>query len=142
MFSLQGAGKNDSSRFGERSMKNGLSVVVAVTFALVTAMADAETTRGGGLGRAAVTPSLKVVGPVEAYDAQHGVARVLGQTVALPAAVELAVGDTATVVGTSAADGTIVASSIRSQGLYVAGSSPIFLTGHIQRVNAAVGTAI
>jgi hypothetical protein len=141
MFSLQGAGKNDSRLFGERSMKKGLSVVAAVTFALVAAAADAQT-KSGAAKASAEQPTLRVTGPVEAYDSKHGVARVLGQTVALPRGVDVVVGDSASVVGTSASDGKIIAASVKDQGLYVAGSSPIFLAGSVQKVNASVGTAV
>ena len=123
-------------------MKSGLSEILAVTFAVVTAAAGAETKGAGQVAQAAVVePTLRVVGPVESYDAKHGIARVLGQTVIMQHTVELAVGDSASVVGTSGTDGKIIASVVTDQGPYVAGSSKIFLSGNVQKVNAAVGTA-
>jgi hypothetical protein len=123
-------------------MKSGLSVVLAVTFALVTAAADAETKSVVSPAKVAVgEPALKVIGPVESYDAKHGFARVLGQTVIMQRSVDLAVGDLASVVGISGADGKITASVVTDQGLYIAGSSKIFLSGNVQKINLAVGTA-
>jgi len=123
-------------------MKSGLSVILAVTCALVTAAADAETKGVVTVAKVTVDePSLKVIGPIEAYDAKRGTARVLGQTVILQRAVELTVGDSASVVGTSGSDGKITASSVTDQGLYIPGSSKIFLSGKVQKVNSAVGTA-
>ena len=122
-------------------MKSGLSVVMAVTFALVTAAADAETKGVGSTTKvAAGEPTLKVIGPVETYDVKHGLARILGQTVLIQRAADLAVGELVSVVGTSGSDGKITASVVTGQGLYVAGSSKIFLSGSVQKINAAVGT--
>jgi len=81
-----------------------------------------------------------VVGPVEAYDAKHLTARILGQTVLFQHATALAVGDSASVVGTINANGVIVATNVKDEGLYIPGSSAIFLSGRVQKVNAAVGT--
>jgi hypothetical protein len=123
-------------------MKSGLSVVLAVTLALVTATADAQTSGAVSAAKGAVeVPTLKVIGPVESFDAKHGVARVLGQTVVLHPAQQVTVGDVVSVVGTTAADGSITASILSDKGLYIAGASKIFLTGNVQKVNSALGTA-
>ena len=121
-------------------MKNKGLVVAAVTLALGTVAANGST--GSASNVSADQPTLKVVGPVEAYDAKRGVARVLGQTVVVARAGELAVGDSVSVIGTTGADGTVVASTVKDEGLYVAGSSQIYLSGKVQKVNAGVGTAV
>jgi hypothetical protein len=132
-------------------MKNGLAVVLAVTFALTAGSANAGINGGGtsapeingGGSTASVTadqPSLRVIGPVEAYDAKHRSALVLGQTVFMREAVNLAVGDIASVVGTTSLDGVIMATTVKDEGLYIPGSSAIFLSGRVQKVNASIGT--
>jgi hypothetical protein len=124
-------------------MKNGLSVVGAVMLAVATAAAAGEAQLGESVAKvSAAKPTLQVIGPVEAYDAKHEIGRVLGQTVALPRGVELVVGDSVSVIGTSSAEGKIVASVVADHGLYVAGASEIFLSGTVQKVNSAVGTAV
>src|ERR1700753_3872337 len=124
-------------------MKIGLSVVVAVTFALAAVAADAQTSAAGSAAKVAVEePTLKVIGPVELFDAKHSVARVLGQTVVLHRSQQLTVGDVVSVTGTTAADGKITATVVADQGLYVAGASTIFLSGQVQKVDSTLGTAM
>ena len=122
-------------------MKHVLSVVVSVGVALAAGSAVAGI-NGGGSAKVAEAdqPSLVVIGPVEAFDLKHHSARVLGQPVILHQGVELAVGDVVSVVGTTSADGPITAVSVKDQGIYVPGSSQIFLSGRVQKVNEAVGT--
>ena len=124
-------------------MKNGVSGFLAVVAALGAATAHAGI-NGGGTEAAAVVstdqPTLRVTGPVEAYDAQHHTARILGQTVLVGRAL-LVVGDSVSVVGTTSTSGLIAATSIKDHGLYIAGASPIFISGQVQKVNSSVGTA-
>jgi hypothetical protein len=121
-------------------MKNGISVALAIAVVVAATSATAGV-NGGGLSAkvSADQPALVVVGPVEAYDAKHLTARILGQTVLFQHAVDLAVGDSASVVGAFNASGVIVATSIKIEGLYVPGSSAVFLSGRVQKVNASVG---
>ena len=121
-------------------MKNLLSVVGAVSVALAAHTAVAGI-NGGGSAKAvsADEPSLIVTGPVETYDAKHHSARVLGQTVALQHGVEVVVGDVVSVVGIAGTDGVIAATAVKDQGIYIPGSSAIFLSGRVQKLNKAVG---
>jgi hypothetical protein len=121
-------------------MKNGISVALAIAVAAAATSATAGV-NGGGLSAkvSADQPALVVVGPVEAYDAKHLTARILGQTVLFQHSIDLAVGDSASVVGVFNASGVIVATTIKNEGLYVPGSSAIFLSGRVQKVNASVG---
>ena len=123
-------------------MKHVFSGVVAVGAALAAASAVAGI-NGGGSAKVveADQPVLTVIGPVEAYNPKNHSARVLGQTVILQHAAEIAVGDTVSVVGTTGVDGVISATVVKDQGVYVPGSTTVFLSGRIQKVNKSVGTA-
>jgi hypothetical protein len=122
-------------------MKSSFSAGLAVTVALATASAGAGVNRVESQQSTVVInqPVLKVIGPVEAYDAAHRSARILGQTVILPTDADLAIGDIASVLGTTRSDGAIVAAVVEDHGLYIPGSSIIFLSGTIEKVNPAVG---
>src|SRR5882724_3252415 len=124
-------------------MKNGVSNCLAVAGALSAVSAYAAGINGGGTAAVVGTdsPALTVVGPVETYDAQHHVARILGQTVLIEQTLDLVVGNNVAVIGTTSPSGVIVATSVKDQGLYVAGASAIFLSGHVQKINSSVGTA-
>jgi len=122
-------------------MKNGISVALAIAVLLAATSAIAGVNGGGSSAKiSAEQPALVVVGPVEAYDAKHLTARILGQTVLFQHATGLSVGDSASVIGTINANGVIVATSVKNEGLYIPGSSAIFLSGRVQKVNASVGT--
>src|SRR5262249_35754284 len=123
-------------------MKNGWAIVLAVELALAATCASAGTTATQREPREATErPALKVIGPVEAYNPQTGVARVLGQTVVMARNFNIAVGDVASVKGLSQDGGVVVATAVVNRGAYVAGASPIYLSGTVQKVNSAVGTA-
>src|SRR5580704_1640227 len=122
-------------------MKNGVAGFLAVVAALGAAAAHAGINGGGSAAAAVVStdqPTLRVTGPVEAYDAQHHTARILGQTVSIGHALNVVVGDSVSVVGTTSPSGLIVATSIQDHGLYIPGASPIFLAGQVQKVNSSV----
>jgi len=122
-------------------MKYVLSVVVTAGVALAAASAVAGINGGGSAKYTeADQPVLTVIGPVEAFDPKHHSARVLGQTVILQHGVELGIGDVVSVVGTSGADGVIAATTVKDQGIYVPGSSTVFVSGQVQKVNKSVGT--
>ena len=121
-------------------MKKFLLVTGAVSVALTVNVAVAGI-NGGGSAKAVTTdqPVLLVTGPVEAYDAKRHSARVLGQTIALQHGSEVVVGDVVSVFGTSGADNVISATAVKDQGIYIPGSSSIYLSGSVQKLNKAVG---
>ena len=124
-------------------MKNGIQVALAIALALAATSATAGVNGGGSNAKLSVDqPKLLVVGPVEAYDQKHLTAQILKQTVLLKQAIPLVVGDLVSVVGSTDANGAIVASTVKDQGLYVPGSSEVFLSGRVQTVNTSVGTAM
>ncbi len=124
-------------------MKSGFSITLAVAVVSAATSAAASVNGGGSYAKVSTDqPALVVVGPVEAYDAKHLTARVLKQTVLLQHATALVVGDSVAVVGTINASGAVVASSIKDDGLYVPGSSAIYLSGNIEKVNTSVGTVV
>jgi len=124
-------------------MKNEITVALAIALAMAATSATAGVNGGGSNAKLSVDqPKLLLVGPVEAYDQKHLTARILKQTVLLKQAIPLVVGDLVSVVGSIDANGAIVASTIKDQGLYVPGSSEILLSGRIQTINASVGTAM
>src|SRR2546430_14863348 len=122
-------------------MPDGVRVCQAVVGALRAGGAPAGI-NGGGVAAVAIAdaPALTVIGPVETYDAQHHIARILGQTVLLGQAVDLVVGNSVAVVGTTSTSGVIAATSVKDQGLYIPGASAIYLSGQVQKVNSSVGT--
>ncbi|HEX4388958.1 MAG TPA: hypothetical protein VH109_10065, partial [Steroidobacteraceae bacterium] len=105
---------------------------VAAVLVAATATAYAAPAKGGG--------ELLVIGPVEALDAADGIATVLGQRVRTTS--HLAVGEAVAVFGAMHPDGSIVASSIQARGLYVAGASPIFISGMVQRSEPSIGRVV
>ena len=124
-------------------MKSGLSITLALAVVSAATSAAASVNGGGSYAKVSTDqPTLVVVGPVDAYDAKHLTARVLKQTVLLPHAADLVVGDSVAVVGTINTNGAVVASSIKDEGVYVPGSSSIYLAGRIEKVNTSVGTVL
>src|SRR3569833_2819845 len=122
-------------------MKSGISITLAIAVAAAATSAIAGVNGGGSYAKVSVDqPTLVVTGPVEAYDATHLTARILKQTVSLPKAITLIVGDSASVVGSIDANGVFVATTVSDLGVYVPGSSAVFLSGQIQKVNTSVGT--
>src|SRR5919108_329779 len=116
-------------------MKASLRVAVA---ALVGAGAVSTGLAEMAGGRA----SLLVAGPGGAVSATENNPPGLGQLVHTAVAGRLAVGSEVAVFGTRQADGSIIASSIQSRGLYVPGASPIFLSGTVQSAQPAVGRVV
>ena len=124
-------------------MKSSL-VAVAVA-AMVAAAGTASAGISGGavaLMSAKQSDALVLVGPVEAVYAGKGFAIVLGQKVEFSNAGQLSVGETVSVIGHVNADGSVSAKSVQKGSLYVAGATPVLLTGVVQKVNASVGTAV
>src|SRR5215470_13033396 len=105
---------------------------VAALLVVAAATASAAPARDGA--------ELLVVGPVEALNALDGTATVLGQRVHTTS--HLVVGEAVAVFGVIHPDGSIVASSIQPRGLYVAGASPIFISGLVERSEPAVGRVV
>jgi hypothetical protein len=95
---------------------------------------------GGGISGSGA--SLLVVGPVEAVNGGDNSATVLGQRVHTALAGQLTVGNEVAVFGVRQANGSIVASSIQSRGLYVSGASPIYLSGTVQKVEPSLGRVV
>src|ERR1700739_163721 len=118
-------------------MKASIRVAVA---ALVGAAA--ASTGLAGMGGSAAGAALLVVGPVEAINAADNTAIILGQRVHTALAGRLSVGSEVAVFGITQADGSIVASSLQSRGLYIPGASPIYLSGTVQKVEPSVGRAV
>jgi hypothetical protein len=122
-------------------MKNQFSVILTATVMTSAVVAQAGISGGGTASVARQVPALLVVGPVEAVDVAHGTATILGQKVLLREPEHLSVGYTAAVVGVAQPDGSLVASSVQIRGLYVPGASSVFLSGHVQKIDSAVGKA-
>jgi hypothetical protein len=116
-------------------MKISISAVVAVLIAAASANAGTSGISGSGV-------ELLVVGPVESINVADRSATVLGQRVETSALEQLNVGDAVAVFGLSRPDGSIAATSIQPRGAYVAGASPIFLAGTVQKAEPAVGRVV
>ena len=93
-----------------------------------------------GVAEVRSNSELMVIGPVESVDAANGSVTVLGQRVlGIGNPHALTVGNTVAVFGSARGDGSIEASEIREQGMYVPGASAVFLSGIVQRSDTAVG---
>ena len=126
-------------------MKTSGPVIVAALLAATVTAATYGGISGGGVspnGISGCGAGLLVVGPVEAINAADKTAIVLGQRVHTVALERVVVGDTVAVYGTTRADGSIAASVIQSGGLYVPGSTSIFLSGTVQRAESSVGRVV
>src|SRR3569833_2335555 len=109
----------------------------------VTALVGAATTVGlAASGGGGVHDVLLLIGPVEAINSIHTRAVVLGQKISIQPAQGVAVGNTVAVYGTESADGTITATKVVSEGLYVPGASSVYLVGVVQKVQASVGHVV
>ncbi len=121
-------------------MKNSISAVVAAIIATAAAFPGQAGISGSGGAIEGISGSgveLLVVGPVEAIDIASSTAIVLGQRVTT--AQQLNVGDTVAVFGKTRTDGTISAAAIQARGPYVAGATPIFLAGIVQKAQPNIG---
>jgi hypothetical protein len=115
------------------------SLVATFVTALVSAAATVGHAAGGGTSGAS---ELLLIGPVEAVNTTQTRAVVLGQKISISPSEGVAVGDTVAVYGTESADGTISATRVQAQGLYVAGATTVFLAGVVQKVQPAVGHVV
>jgi Domain of unknown function (DUF5666) len=84
---------------------------------------------------------LLLVGPVESVNAKHTLAVVLGQKVLIGTSDRVTVGDTVAVYGESLGDGSLKATKVVSEGLYVPGATSIFISGTVQQVQPSIGRA-
>ena len=108
------------------------SAVYSAVFAALAATASVAEVRSNS--------ELMVIGPVESVDVANRAVTVLGQRVlGIGNPQALTVGNTVAVFGAARRDGSIEASAIREQGMYVPGASAVFLSGTVQRSDAAVG---
>ena len=110
--------------------------------ALVAALIAGAATSTGSAGISGSGAELLVIGPVEAVNAADRSATVLGQRVQISKPETLSVGDSVAVFGRSQPDGSIVAATIQQRGLYVAGATPIFLAGTVQRAEPSLGRVV
>jgi hypothetical protein len=78
---------------------------------------------------------LVLIGPVEAIDAKTNTAVIVGQRVLLGNLKPPAIGAFVEVFGTVAPDSAIHASLVKSVGSYVAGASPILVTGLVKAID-------
>ena len=115
------------------------SLVATFVTALVGAAATVGHAAGSGTSGAS---ELLLIGPVEAVNTTQTRAVVLGQKISISPSDGIAVGDTVAVYGTESADGTIHATQVQAEGLYVAGATTVFLAGVVQKVQPAVGHAV
>ena len=109
----------------------------------VTAILGAAGT--AGYANSANTGSgdpLLVVGPVESVDSAHTMAVVLGQKVLVGAHDSVTVGNTVAVYGAALGDGSLNATKVVAEGNYVAGATPVFMTGTVQKVQTSIGRAV
>jgi hypothetical protein len=116
------------------------SLVATFVTALVGAGAAVGQAASGGGG--VHDGALLLIGPVEAVNSIQTRAVVLGQKISITPSEGIAVGSTVAVYGTESADGTITATKVVSEGLYVPGASSVFLVGVVQKVQSSVGHVV
>jgi Domain of unknown function (DUF5666) len=85
---------------------------------------------------------LLVVGPVESVNSAHTMAVVLGQKVLINAHDSVTVGSTVAVYGAELGDGSLNATKVVEEGAYVAGATPVFVSGTVQKVQPSIGRAV
>jgi hypothetical protein len=115
------------------------TLVATFVTALVGAAATVGLAASGGGG---VHDVLLLIGPVEAINSIQTRAVVLGQKISIAPSQGVAVGNTVAVYGSESADGTITATKVVSQGLYVPGSTSVYLVGVVQKVQSSVGRVV
>jgi hypothetical protein len=119
---------------------------LAIVASVATIVAASGTATAGITGNArqasSETPSLVLVGPVEAINASKGFAVILGQKVFTAGVGNLSVGETVSVIGTVRSDGSVLVAAIEDNGLYVAGASNVLLTGTVEKVDESRGRAV
>jgi hypothetical protein len=117
--------------------------VKSLVATFVTALVGAAVTVGHAAGSGTSGASeLLLIGPVEAVNTTQTRAVVLGQKISIAPSYGIAVGDTVAVYGTESADGTIQATKVQAQGMYVAGATTVFLEGVVQKVQPAIGHVV
>jgi hypothetical protein len=85
------------------------------------------------------TQPLLVVGHLDAWDKTTGIAIVLGQKIHVPANASFSPYLVVGVFGTILPDGSVNASTVEGGSLYLAGSTPVYLTGVVTQSNPAIG---
>ena len=116
-------------------MKSSIAAFVAALVASAAATTGSAGISGSGA-------ELLVIGPVEAVNSADRTATVLGQRVIVSKPEALSVGDAVAVYGQARLDGSIVAAAIQPRGLYVAGATPIFLAGTVQKSEPSIGRVV
>jgi hypothetical protein len=121
-----------------------ISALVAAVIATTVASTSSAGISGSGSpqvsGISGSGSELLVIGPVEIIEAATSSAIVLGQRIHTSEA--LAIGETVAVFGVVRPDGSIAASAVQSRGLYVAGATPIFLAGTVQKAEPTIGRVV
>ncbi len=112
-----------------KALLQGFAVLALTIFAASVSAATSEQQQ----------TLLLLVGPVEAVHAKEGFSVVLGQKIP---AVQLAIGDTVAVFGTTRIDGSLSVTAVQTKGIYVPGATEIFLTGIVQQVDTQLGRAV
>ena len=112
-----------------KALLQGFSVLALTIFAASVSAATSQQQQ----------TSLLLVGPVEAVHTKEGFSIVLGQKIP---AVQLAIGDTVAVFGTTRTDGSLSVTAVQIKGIYVPGATEIFLTGVVQQVDTQLGRAV
>jgi len=118
-------------------MKKHFGGALVAAIAVIASVASAGTPGRGA--QDSKGSELLLIGPVEHVDARQGVAIVLGQRVHSPSVKRLQTGDAVQVFGTLQADGQIIASRIDRESGYVAGATPVLLTGIVTAVDTSIG---
>src|ERR1700722_17869681 len=90
---------------------------------------------------------LLVIGPIESIDRAHGRAIVLGQSVSIDANAQISPYEISGLYGDVEANGAQILSTAQSRVLYVAGFTPVLLTGIVAKsdpklARITIGTAI
>src|SRR5689334_17185541 len=119
------------------NLMKGLSLIGAV--ALLTAASSPLWASSISRPPQVVTEGVILAGPVESINAKTGVVTVLGQKLRFAHPEILAVGEALSVAAQFRVDGSLGISNVADGGAYVAGASPVFLTGVVQKVQASIG---
>jgi hypothetical protein len=82
--------------------------------------------------------TLVLIGPVESVDSTNSIATVLGQKVQFGKLTKPQLGSSVAVFGRVQQDGSIIAHSMRTSKLYVAGADTVLLTGSVRAVDSPV----
>ena len=113
---------------------------IVATF--VTAILGAAGTAGYAGTNSGIGDALLVVGPVESVNSAHTTAIVLGQKVLLGANSSVTVGSTVAVYGKVLGDGSLSVAKLVVEGDYVAGATPVLVSGTVQKVQPSIGRAV